>query len=357
MNPYNPAAVIGLRLESVGPACRRCFREKYVVPRNDQITRQWHLLRQLEGSPGRSLQELVENVPEDFPKNARTVRRDLEALEAVGFPLVIEKHNGQTHWRLMEGFRDIPALGFSATELMALLLSRNLLKPLERTEIAESLNSALSKASAALPPQGHEYVRAMEQMFSVGIGPHKNFRQHRQTIDLISQAIDKRRTAQMRYFSASRDSTGRREVDPYFLRFAGGGLYLIGHCHLRKEVRMFAVERIRSIALTDHPYQMPLDFKVDEYVQDSLGIMRSGRRIEVELLFSKKAAAWVKDKSWHPSQEIKLLKDGRLKMALKVADNEELVGWVLSFGSQVKVVRPEALKQRVKQEANNILRS
>jgi len=327
------------------------------VPRNDQITRQWYLLRQLEGTLGRSLQELVDAISADYPKNARTVRRDLEALAAAGFPLVTERHNGQTRWRLMEGFRDIPALGFSATELMALLLSRNLLKPLEGTEIEASLDSALSKASAALPPQGHEYVRAMEQMFSVGIGPHKNFRQHRQTIDLISQAIDKRRTAQMRYFSASRGNTARREVDPYFLRFAGGGLYLIGHCHLRKEVRMFAVERIRSITLTDHPYQMSLDFKVDEYVQDALGIMRSGRRIEVELLFSKKAAAWVKDKSWHPSQETYLSKDGRLKMTLKVAHNDELVGWVLSFGSQVRVARPETLKQRVKEEAKKILRA
>ncbi|HZD41767.1 MAG TPA: WYL domain-containing protein [Terriglobales bacterium] len=327
------------------------------MSRNDQITRQWHLLRQLEGSSGRSLQELVENVHDDYPKNPRTVRRDLEALEAVGFPLVVERRNGQTRWRLMEGFRDIPALGFSATELMALLLSRNLFKPLEGTEIAESLISALNKAAMALPPQGHDYVRAMEQMFSVGIGPHKNFRQHKQTIDLISQAIDKRCTAQMRYFSASRGNTTRREVDPYYLRFAGGGLYLIGHCYLRKEVRMFAVERIRSIALTDHPYQMPLDFKVDEYVQDALGIMRSGRRIEVELLFSKKAATWVKDKIWHPSQETKLLKDGRLKMTLKVADNEELVRWILSFGGEVKVVRPDALRAKVREEAKKIVSS
>ena len=197
----------------------------------------------------------------------------------------------------------------------------------------------------------------MEQIFSVGIGPHKNYRQYRQVIDLISQAIDKRRTAQMRYFSASRNQTGRREVDPYFLRLVGGGLYLIGHCHLRKEVRMFAVERIRAIALTDHPYQIPLDFKVDEYVQDALGIMRSGRRIEVELLFSKKAAAWVKDKTWHPSQEIKSLKDGRMKMTLKVADNDELVGWILSFGSQVKVILPETLRAKVRDEAKKVLGS
>jgi len=236
-----------------------------------------------------------------------------------------------------------------------LLVSRNLLKPLEGTEIAEALNSALSKASAALPPQGHEYVRSMELMFSVGIGPHKNYRQHRQTIDLISQAIDKRSTAQIRYFSASRDSTGRREVDPYFLRFAGGGLYMIGYCHLSKEVRMFAVERIRSIALTDHPYQMPLDFKVDEYVRDALGIMRSGRRIDVELLFSKKAAAWVKDKTWHPSQESTSLKDGRLKMTLKVADNEELVGWILSFGGEVRVVGPKGLLVKILHEVKRIV--
>ena len=325
------------------------------MPRNDQITRQWHLLRQLEGTRGLTLDELTESVPEDFPKNARTVRRDLEALQAVGFPLVVEKHLGRTRWRLMEGFRDIPALGFSATELMALLLSRALLKPLDGTEIAESLNSALTKAAAALPPQGHEYVRSMEQVFSVGIGPHKNYREHKQTINVISQAIDKRRTVQMRYYSASRDSTGRREVDPYHLWYAAGGLYLIAYCHLRQDVRLFAIERIRSLAATDHPYQMPLGFNVQEYVQDALNVMR-GRRIDVELLFSKKAAAWVKDKSWHPSQETKLLKDGRLKMILKVADNEELLGWILSFGSQVKVIGPDDLGKKVTDEAQKILR-
>jgi len=324
------------------------------MPRNDQITRQWHLLRQLEDSLGRNLQELVDNVPDDYPKNARTVRRDLEALEAVGFPLVTERHNGQTRWRLMEGFRDIPALGFSATELMALTFSRNLLKPLDGTEIQASLNSALNKVASALPPQGHEYVRGMEQIFSVGLGPHKSYRQHKNTIDTISRAIDKRRTAQMRYYSASRDQTSRREVDPYHLWFAGGGLYLIAYCHLRKDVRLFAVERIRSITLTDHPYQMPLGFNVQEYVQDALNVMR-GRRIEVELLFSKKAAAWVKDKSWHPSQENSLLKDGRLKMALKVADNDELVGWILSFGSQVRILSPESLLSKVTEEAKSIV--
>lgn len=323
------------------------------MPRNDQITRQWHLLRRLENSHGLTLPELVDSVPDDYPKNARTVRRDLEALEAVGFPLVVERHNAQARWRLIEGFRNIPALGFSATELMALTFSRKLLQPLEGTEIQAALNSALNKVATALPPQGHEYIRALDNLFSIGLGPHKNYRRHTKIVDLITQAIDKRRTAQMRYFSASRGSTSRREVDPYRLWYAAGGLYLIAYCHLRKDVRMFAVERIRSITLTDHPYQMPLGFDVEEYVRDALMIMR-GRRVEVELLFSKKVAAWLKDKLWHSSQETVPMKDGRLRMRLKVADTDELVRWILSFGSQVKVVSPDSLRMKVRDEAKAV---
>ena len=100
---------------------------------------------------------------------------------------------------------------------------------------------------------------------------------------------------------------------------------MIAYDHPRKDVRMFAIERIRSITLTDHPYQMPLGFDVDDYVQDALMVMR-GRRIDVELLFSKTAAAWVKDKLWHSSEETILLKDGRLRMALKVAETDKLTG-------------------------------
>jgi predicted DNA-binding transcriptional regulator YafY len=142
-------------------------------------------------------------------------------------------------------------------------------------------------------------------------------------------------------------------VDPYRLWYAGGGLYLIAHCHLRRDVRLFAVERIRSITITDHPYQMPLGFDVEQYVQDALMIMR-GRRIDVELLFSKKVATWVKDKLWHSSQELVPLRDGRLRMTLKVADTDELMGWILSFGSQARVVRPESLGAKVREEAKKI---
>jgi predicted DNA-binding transcriptional regulator YafY len=117
---------------------------------------------------------------------------------------------------------------------------------------------------------------------------------------------------------------------------------------------MFAVERIRSITPTDHPYQMPLGFDLDAFVQDALTVMR-GPRIQVELLFNKATAAWTKDRIWHPSQEVKLRKDGRMTMTLTVADSRELLGWILSFGSSVQVLKPDGLKKSVREEAKKLL--
>jgi predicted DNA-binding transcriptional regulator YafY len=239
---------------------------------------------------------------------------------------------------------------------MALVFSRDLLRPLQGTHIHAALDSALTKASAALPPSGHDFVRQMHEFLSVRFGPHKTYRAHRDIIDRATRAIADRRTVQIRYLSASSGKTGRREVDPYHLWYAAGGLYLIGHCHRRRDVRMFAVERVRSLTITDHPYQLPLGFDVEAYVQDALVVMR-GRQIAVDLLFNRPTAAWARDRVWHPSQQLTSLRDGRLRMALQAADTRELLGWILSFGRGVRVLRPDSLREAVRGEARRIARA
>ncbi len=316
--------------------------------------RQWCLLRQLESGRGATLEELSRALPDGVPKHLRTLRRDLEALEAAGFPLYTERADGRVRWRLLEGFQRIPGLGFSATELMALAFSRGLLKPLEGTQIQGALDSALQKAEAALPPPSLAYLRGLHDIFAVGLGPHKRYREHRETVDRLTEAIGKGRTVQMRYYAASRDRTTRREVDPYRLWYAAGGLYLVAFCHLRREVRLFAVERIRALTLTDRPYQMPLHFDLEAYVQDALVVMR-GRPATVELLFDRPTAAWVRDRVWHPSQEATRLRAGRLRLRLKVAETPEVVGWILSFAGGAQVIGPPSLREAVRQAAERIV--
>jgi predicted DNA-binding transcriptional regulator YafY len=324
------------------------------MARYDQATRQLFLLARIEASRfGSTLQELVAALPEDYSRHPRTVRRDLEAME-LHHPVYAAKRNGRTVWRLVEGYQSVQKLRFSQTELMALVFSRDLLKPLDGTPIKESLDSAFNKATAALSAEAMSYIQRLRGYFSVGIRSHKNYRQYRETIDRLTLAIERNRTVEMRYYSASRDITTRRAVDPYRIWYASGALYLIAYCHKRQDVRMFAVERIRSLTITDRPCQMPLGFDIEEYVQDALVVMR-GRPMDVELVFEPGTAAWVKDREWHASQKFSPMKGGRLKMQLCVADTPELIGWILSFGAGVQVSSPADLRDRVLGEAEKIL--
>ena len=238
------------------------------MPRHDQVTRQWHILRCLEGTRGLTIEELVEALPAQFPKHPRTIRRDLAALEAANFPLVTERLDGQIRWRLTDGFQRMSAVTLSPSEVMALLLSRELLKPLEGTHLHAALSEILRKAAVAIPSTTDD------RTLTGASRPRKTKRERRASLDRLTQAIAQGRTVQVRYFSVSRGRTGRREIDPYRLWSAPGGLYLVGYCHLRKNIRLFPMQRIRSVTTTDHPYQMPLAVDLDAYLRDALRVMR-----------------------------------------------------------------------------------
>ncbi len=339
--------------ENNGSYFRDCWYNRGTMSRNDQVTRQWHLLQALEKPGGATIDELAQSLPEDYACHLRTIRRDLQALE-VRFPLYTDRVDGQVRWKLVEGFNRVPALQFSSTELMALAFTRDLAKPLEGTPIKESLDAAFRKVAAALPDAAEDYVRTLQGWFSAGVGPHKKYSEHRDIIDRLARAISRKRTVEMRYYSAGSDKTSRRKVDPYHIRYAAGALYLIGRCHTRKDVLMFAVDRILSLTVTNLPCQMPLGFNVEDYVADALAVMRGGETIDVELCFDRKTSAWAKDRMWHPSQKAALDRDGCLNLEIRVADTPELVGWILSFGGGVRVVRPAELHDRVVAAASEI---
>ena len=326
------------------------------MPRNDQVTRQWFLLQALEKPGGATIEGLVRALPADFACCSRTVRRDLQALEA-RFPIYTDHVDGQVRWKLVEGFSRVPAVQFSATELMALVFTRDLARPLEGTPIKESIDSALVKAAGALPAGAEEFVHSLHGWFSAGIGPHKVYREHRAKIDQLARAITKHRTVEMRYYSASRDKTARRKVDPYHIWYAAGALYLIGYCHLRQDVRMFAVDRIVSLTITALPCQMPLGFNVEEYVKNALSVMVGGPQIEVELRFDKKTTAWAKNRIWHPSQKATIDEKGCLTLVLRIADTPELIGWILSFGLGVRVQRPKSICEKVRSVGEEIAKT
>jgi hypothetical protein len=72
---------------------------------------------------------------------------------------------------------------------MALVLSRDLFRPLEGTQLKAAVDSALAKITSALPPSGLDFARRMGEFFSIGLGPHKGYARHRETLERLSRAV------------------------------------------------------------------------------------------------------------------------------------------------------------------------
>ena len=129
---------------------------------SNQLIRQWTLLQEIAVSyRGKTMEELGRLLE----VGKRTVRRDLEALEAAGFPVEKYRDGREVRYRLMRGHTP-PQTPFDLSWALA-LYNATLLSPLfPNAAYHVLLESALVKLQNALPPQVRDYVGRMKVAFS-----------------------------------------------------------------------------------------------------------------------------------------------------------------------------------------------
>jgi predicted DNA-binding transcriptional regulator YafY len=318
--------------------------------RGDQLARQWQLVQHLARSrAGLGLDQLAEEL--DCVR--RTVYRDLDALMYAGFPVVSEKRDGHVFYRFLDSFQlgDVP---FTADEILALAFGGDLLQSLEGTVFHDSIQSALSKIRAGLGPELGAYLERLGESFRVLPGPHKRYVESRETIQVLSDAVLGGRTLHMRYRTGRTGTESERNLDPYRVWYRQGGLYVIGHDHQSGEIRTFAVDRIRHIEAGDERFEPREDFDFDAYTASSFGVIAEPAT-RVHIVFEPRWATYVEEHTWHPSQKLELMPDGRLELTMEVGGTAELRSWVLSFGGGAEVLEPKALRDEVRTELESAL--
>jgi predicted DNA-binding transcriptional regulator YafY len=279
----------------------------------------------------------------------RTVYRDLDALLLAGFPLVSERRDGRVYHRFVDGFR-LGGAPFTPDEILALAFGEDLLRILEGTVFHDSIRSALAKIRAGLSPQLAAYLERLRESFRVLPGPHKSYSRFRDTIRCLNEAVLGRRGVRMRYRTGRTGAVSSRDLDPYRVWYRSGALYVIGHDHQSGELRTFAVDRIEAIELAARRFEVPESFDFDATVGRAFGVVHEPGAVAVRVRFEKPWARLVSERSWHPSQRLEPLADGRLLLCLEVAATSEVVSWLLSFGAGVEVLEPASLRREVREE-------
>ena len=322
------------------------------MARGDQLGRQWKIIRTLIVSKqGKSVQRLAA----ELACHPRTVYRDLEALQVAGFPIYTERHKNKSYWSLLDSAKHAIPIPFSLMELMALYFSRDMLKTLKDTHFHDSLESLFQKVKTTLPTEYLDYLKKIESSLQVGVKPYKDYSQFRETIDTINAAIHNRRQIQMTYFAMSRKKTSHRFVDPYKLWYFDATFYMLAYCHLRKDVRLFAVERIKTLTQTEVNYELPPDFDIDSLLSNSFGAFL-GDSVQVVIRFSAKIAGYIQERTWHESQVLEPQQDGSLLFTAKVAGLQAIKAWVLGWGRHALVLEPAILRQQIQSEVQAILK-
>jgi len=321
------------------------------MARGDQLARQWKIFQALVASRrGKSVADLADVLE----CHQRTVYRDLDALEAAGFPIYSETANGRNLWRLMDSARNPMPVPFTLSELLALHFSSDALRAFRGTVFHDALASVLKKVKASIPPESAGYLRRVAEGLHSRSGPHKNYAGLGDIVEQVNEAVMTRRVIEIVYYTQSRRKETRRKIAPYRIWFHNGDIYVVGHCRWRKEIRVFALDRIREVTLTGERFVVPDEFDVDEFMRAGFGAYH-GNPVRLRVLFSAEAADYVGEKTWHETQKLRHHPDGSVLFEADVACTEEVKAWVLRWGRKAVVLEPDELRDAVRSEAAEML--
>ncbi len=292
---------------------------------------------------------------QDLECHPRTLYRDLEALQVAGFPIYTERSEGKNLWSLLDTVKHQIPVPFTLTELMALYFGRDMLKVFKDMVFYDSLESLFQKIKTTLPPESIKYLKNVEQTLHLSMKPYKEYGKFKEILNRVNDAAINRKSIEIVYYTMSRKKETRRRVDPYRIWFFNGTFYLIGFCHMRKEVRIFALDRIKMLHQTKETFEVPEDFSLEDFMGLSFGVYQ-GELIHIKVWFHADVAGYIKEKIWHQSQQINLQDDGSIIFEAEVAGTDEIRFWIMTWGSRAEVLVPASLREEIRAEAEMMAR-
>ncbi|CAM4476360.1 helix-turn-helix transcriptional regulator [Paenibacillus tarimensis] len=284
---------------------------------------------------------------ERFEVSQRTIYRDIESLCAAGIP--VAAHTGMDGgYEIMEQYR-IERQYLTMEELESIIVA---LRGIHFTMDEKLVSGLLDKVSAlvANAGSGQEGSETAQQMM-IDLNPWHSGEAERKRLDSLKQAIASCRHVEFDYTNGRGEQT-RRTCEPMLVVLKGYVWYLYGYCLLRKEFRIFRLSRIKQLELLPTSFvRRESEFTSEPLRWDSM-LMRDRPLIRLKLLFEPASRALVEDR--YEPEKIQEQPDGKLLVETVQPDEPWLYGWLLSFGTNVRVLEPRETASRLYRKAMEI---
>jgi len=282
---------------------------------------------------------------EGYEVSGRTIQRDIEYMKwQLNAP--IEYDQVKHGFFYTEPNYRMPALNISRNDLFAVCIAEKVLQQYEGTPLYSRLSGIFDKLHQSLPDNVTVDPSWLDDRFSFFYEPAP-------VLDAAIwqkcfEALRLTRTMEFDYLIPGYPEPHRRRVNPYHAVGYRSQWYLVGKCHYKESVRVFAVSRITNATVTDDDFFVPDDFDFEDYVGEHFGIFRSEEEHTVCVRFVPDAAPYVLEREWHPSQTVERNADGSVELTFPVSHLFEVKRWVLSWGPEAEVLEPAELVELVR---------
>jgi predicted DNA-binding transcriptional regulator YafY len=307
-----------------------------------KIRRLLHLLERLQSGRTYNAAQLA-----DFCSvSRRTIFRDLKTLQESGIPILYDSQR-QGYWLTSGDY--LPPTDLTLAETLSLLILAQELGARERgIPFQEVARDAALKLQSNLPEHLRNYVGEFVANVEIQSEPHADLKAGKIHYQRMIDAITNRCKIRIRYESLYEQSEIRTLVSPYRLLFQRHTWYVIGRSSLHRAVRTFHLGRILESELTEDRYEIPPRFNLNRYLGNAWNLIRErGARTEVVVRFQPLVARNVAEVSWHKTQRIVWNEDGTMDFHVTVDGIHEISWWVLGYGDQAEVLRPDALRKLI----------
>jgi predicted DNA-binding transcriptional regulator YafY len=280
-----------------------------------------------------------------------TFKRDLEFLRS-RFQVNIEWNRERGGYycedlRSGGGEGSIPGPMYSTSEIHALLLMQDLLIQLQPGLLEINLAPLRQRLYLLLGTKHFEpeQIRRRIRILHMASRPVDA-----KCFQLVSMATLSRRRLHLTYFGRFHNEETVREVSPQRLVYYRANWYLDSWCHLRNDLRSFALDMIRDAIISDTSADEIPDEELDANLGSGYGIFTGAPRNTAVLRFEPHVTPWVSREIWHSRQTQHIEPTGHLVLSVPYSADYELTMDILRYGPNVEVLAPDGLRRRVEEQ-------
>lgn len=197
-----------------------------------------------------------------FGVSVRTIYRDIRVLEQIGVPIASFEGKG---YSLAEGYK-IPPVMFTEQEASALITAAQLLNLNKDSSLISAYTEAVDKVKAVLNYAAKDKVELLAKR--VAVSPASVALATSNSLTVIQNALTSFTLLRISYTAEGKNESLERLIEPFAFYYSMQQQWtLIAFCRLRNDFRMFRLDRIGLVEVTDIKFE-PHQLNLQEYLQE-----------------------------------------------------------------------------------------